>query len=170
MGSRSALWLPAVLLLSACAGNPLRITDSDCPAVAVVKNTGSFTLFRPGPSRTPEDVVMTATITGVRDNCRETIRQITSDIEFVIAARRGPAATQDSITVQYFATVIRDDRRLVRKATYETQLSFGGADRQIKEEKVRTVLLDTDRANISTYEVLLGFQLSDDQVAYNVLR
>ena len=70
--------------LVACggSGDPLRITRSACPAVAVLQHAGDVTLFSPPTSRDADAIDVTATITNVRGICGDSGDRITTGATF----------------------------------------------------------------------------------------
>lgn len=157
------------LLLGACNKNPLQVTLSRCPAVAVVANTGSLTQFT-GEGRDIEDIALTAHMTHLRNDCDQT-DEVNSLISFDVVATRGPAAAQDSFSLPYYVIVLQDNHRIISKKVFEATVDFDpGADRAGVREVVRQYLPDVNRARRYDYEVLIGFHLTPEDAAYNALR
>ena len=93
-----------------------------------------------------------------------------------VTVSRGPAlaapalASQD-ITLAYFVAILRDNNQVVTKKVFETTLRFDpGQERTGTREVIVHRLPDITRARRYDYELLVGFQLSPDELAYNVLR
>ncbi len=176
MSSRTGMWKIASvvgvsLFLGACSNaNPFVVDVINCPAVAVVGNTGSLTIFQ-GEVRDAENVIMNATISGIQTNCDQEDDFIESETSFNIIATRGPAMTGNTITVQYFVALLRDNFQITAKEVYETTLHFRpGQNTGGVRETLRQSFDDVDIARRYDYELLIGFQLSSDELAYNVLR
>jgi hypothetical protein len=151
-----------------CQKNPFQVTESNCPAVSVVSNVGSITRFA-GAGRNAADVAFNASITGVTVNCTQG-EGIDMEVSFAIVARRGPAMTEDSATLPYFVILMRDNHRITVKKVYETRIDFAGADRAAVRETIQQRFEGTDPARRYDYELLIGFQLTPDEVIYNALR
>lgn len=165
----TAALILGALLLGACNKNPLQVTLSRCPAVAVVSKTGTLTQFA-GEGREIEDVALTAYMTHLRNECDQS-DEVNSLISFDVVATRGPAAEQDSFTLPYYVVVLQDNHRIISKKVFETTIDFApGADRAGVREVVRQYLPDVNRARRYDYEVLIGFHLAPEDAAYNALR
>lgn len=163
----------AILLLAfavvSCQKNPFQVTESNCPAVSVVSNLGSFTRFN-GPGRNAKDVAFNATITGVQVDCSEG-DEIHMEVSFAIVARSGPAMSEDSATLPYFLILMRDNHLITAKKIYETTIHFdAGTNRAAVRETVMQHFDNSDPPRRYDYELLIGFQLTPDEVIYNALR
>ena len=176
MNNRTGLWkiasvISTSLFLAACGNvNPFIVDVINCPAVAVVGNTGSLTVFR-GDSRDAKDVIMSATISGIQTDCDQGDVEIDRKVSFNIIATRGPAMTENTIVVQYFVALLRDNFQITAKEIYQTTLRFRpGENRAGTRETILQTFDDVAIARRYDYELLIGFQLSSDELAYNVLR
>ncbi len=205
--NRSALLLLAlpVALVACKGGDPLRVTRSVCPAVAVLNHTGDVTLFNPAGSRDADAIDVQASITNLRTQCNETGPQIVSQISFDVVARRASAAGARDVTLPFFATVVRSGDQILSKQMGSVTLRF--ADGQLRAtapaaaraqiDRAQTILPADINAKITkerkpgdadaaidpmadpkvkaalrnaSFETLVGFQLDEAGLAYNVTR
>ncbi|MFC3713432.1 hypothetical protein ACFOMD_12675 [Sphingoaurantiacus capsulatus] len=196
----------AATALTACGGgDPLRVTRSACPAVAIVQHTGDVTLFSPPASRDASAIDVVATMTNVRGACSETGSHISTGATFTVLAQRTNAAGARQVTLPYFVAVVQAGDKLVTKQTGTVTLNFpegqvraqgqGSANAQVDraaatlsaEMRERITrkrkpgdadaavdpLSDPevrDAVRASTFEVLVGFQLDEAGLAYNVTK
>ena len=70
MKLRHILMLSVPLMLAACNKNPLEVTVSNCPSVAVVGDIGTLVRFD-GMGQDSDNLVMTASITNVAIDCSQ---------------------------------------------------------------------------------------------------
>lgn len=201
------LILVAGTALASCAGggDPLRITRSACPAVAVLQHAGDVTLFTPPTSRDADAIDVTATITNLRGVCGEAGAQITTGATFDVLAQRTNATAAREVTLPYFAAVLQGGDRLVAKQAGTVTLRFAAGElraqasarAQAQVSRAAATLPDPIRDRITrkrkagdadaaidplsdpevrtavraaTFEVLVGFQLDDAGLAYNVTK
>lgn len=155
-------------LLAACATNPLEVTVSRCPAVAVVGDTGTITRFG-GEGRTTEDVMFTASISDVSVACDED-DAVTSAIAFYIGAQSEGRVVNQSITVPYFVAVLKDNSEVVTKRIFDVTLRFDDNGYAVSREVLSQYIPTIEQARRYNYELLIGFQLSVDDVAFNMER
>jgi predicted small lipoprotein YifL len=169
MSVRSVFLLGALLFLAACGNrNPLEVTVSRCPAVAVVGDAGTLTRFE-GDSRNVEDVAFTASILDVRMTCEEA-EDVRAQVTFDIGAQQGDAFRGRSVTVPYFVVVLKDNSQIVSKRVFDVTLRFDSNGNASSHEVVTQHIPTIEQARRYNYEVLLGFQLTAQDAVFNMER
>lgn len=156
------------LTLAACNKSPLEVTISRCAAVAVVGDTGTITRFD-GEGRTADDVVFTATMNDVDVTCNES-DSVSSVVSFYIAAESDGRIVNQSITMPYFVAVMKDNSEIITKRIFDVTLRFDGNGYAVSREILSQYIPTIEQARRYNYELLLGFQLSIDDVAFNMER
>ncbi|WP_448581503.1 hypothetical protein [Thermaurantiacus sp.] len=198
-----------LLVLAACQKNPLRVTRSPCPAVAIPYHVGQLTRFDPPESRNADAIDFVAQIVNIESVCTPTDARVATDIRFeVTAVRRAsadPALPARDVVLPLFVSLVQGGNVLVAKQATAVRVSFpqgalrGRGTGAARSELARAVVTpppevvarlsrerkptDPDalvdpmsdpvvRAAIraTSFEVLLGFQLDDASLAYNVAR
>jgi len=168
MISRFITTLVLALTLVACNNNPLEVTISRCPAVAVVGDTGTLTRFN-GNGRTADDVMFTATISDVEVSCSEG-DSVSSAVSMYIAAESDGKIVNDTVTLPYFVAVLKDNSEVVTKRIFDVTLRFDGNGYAVSQEVLSQFIPTIEQARRYNYEFLIGFQLSIDDVAFNMER
>lgn len=206
--------LLAVLVLAGCKTDTefderggFKIARSSCPAAAIATYTGDITLFDPPAERRAEAIDVTASIANLKTSCAEggTSPQIQLTADFDIFARRAVAGPARTVTLPYFATVLRAGTELESKQVGQVTIAFpegqlrgsahasatalvsraaatlpedivkrinrkrkaGDADAALDPMNEPTVRDAVAKAN---FELLVGFQLTESQLAYNAAR
>ncbi|GHF30048.1 hypothetical protein GCM10017044_26740 [Kordiimonas sediminis] len=168
MFARFAVLALLSLLVAACNKNPLEVIVSRCPAVAVVGDTGTLTRFS-GEGRQPSDVAFTASIMNVNLSCTEG-DSVRSNMTFQIGATAGDALSGDSVNVEYFVIVMKDTTQIITKTIETATLRFDSNGRAVVSQAFESVIPSIEQARRYNYEVLVGFQLTPDEVVYNMER
>lgn len=193
------------LLLAGCQSNPLLVTRSPCPAVAIPTYTGDVTLFTPGTQPDAANIDVTATITNVRDTCAETDTMLTTSVTYDVQARRSNASGARTVTFPVFATIVQGGNLIVSKQVGGVRIDFAdGASRATGRGEARADVArsaaslpediqkkitrkrkagDLDAASdpfadpevkaalrAASFELLVGFQLSESALAFNVAK
>lgn len=202
----------ALLALGACAKDirfdetgGIVTTRSSCPAVGVPTYTESLTLFDPPQSRDARAIDLVATITDVRGACNDSGDRMGTGATFDVLARRTRPEGARTVTLPYFATVVRGGTIVVAKQLGSVTLHF--ADGQLRASTRASASADVSRAaatlpeNVlkrltrkrkasdadasidpmsdpavraavskASFELLVGFQLTQDQLAYNATK
>lgn len=154
--------------LAACASNPLEVTISRCPAVAIVGDTGTLTRFE-GEGRNTDDVLFTASISDVSVSCNED-DDVTSAIGFYVSAQSERQVSNEVITLPYFVVVLKDNSEVVTKRVFDVTLRFDENGYAVSREVLSQYIPTIEQARRYNYELLIGFQLSVDDVAFNMER
>lgn len=157
-------------VLASCNSNPFIIEVTDCPAVAFVKYANTVTTFADGSEKTVNDVAYRAHLADLNVQCQDEGEGVRTAISFTVNGEKGPKAGADAIDISYFVVVLREGDQLVGKRIYDTNLQFRGRDQSSVRERVMQVIPNDTFADQYDHEVLIGFQLSDADAAYNILR
>ncbi len=168
MSIRLALASMLLFLVAACNKNPLEVTVSRCLAVAVVGDVGTLTKFRSN-GQTSEDVEFTASIRDVQSSCTEA-EDVRSEVRFSIGAQAGPALANRTVTVPYFAAVLKDNSQIITKRVYTVELTFDSNGQAISDEILTQHVPTIEQARRYNYELLVGFQVEAKEALYNMVR
>lgn len=183
---RVVIPLVSVVFLPLCAcdtingwinGEPQITLDPGpvCPATAVLYDAASVTKLKPGtPAATPRpaDVSFNAEMSQAQLDCNydRTANTLSVNVKFAIKASRGPAAMGANPQLPFFIAIIDADNNVLVKSMYNSEPQMSGHTSATYTETVSNfpVPLATDRRP-SDYEILTGFQLTPDELAYNRL-
>lgn len=158
------------MMTAACTSNPFEVTISNCPAMAVLGDVGTVTRFV-GNGRDVADVAYTASISSAVQDCTEHKDGIDTTVEFDIVATSGEALTERSVTLQYFVIVMKDNSQLVTKKIYDVTLNFNASTgTAVSHQVIQSNIPTYEQAKRYNYETLIGFQLTNDEAAYNIVR
>ncbi|MEN8721352.1 MAG: hypothetical protein ABF335_00540 [Alphaproteobacteria bacterium] len=175
----SALTL-GLLVLAACSPNStgpgtligeLRGDARGCPAIGVLEHAVDITVFQPGKGRDLTDVEYEGEFRGVGTSCDydEDDRLIEAEASFKILARRGPAARNSQIELPIFVAIVAAGGEIVDKRQYPVLLKFDeGTEVAQVADTLEDIKIYLERGDSTrSYEILIGFQLSESQLAYN---
>lgn len=140
-----------------------------CPTVGVLAGADHITVFN-GKGHDLTDVVVKASIDKAAISCKYDTgdHTISVDIAFNGSAERGPAATGDDLNIRGFLAITRVDGKKVSKETYDIPLNFDkGTQIRFLKSIDGTVVPYGGTVNGSIYEMLVGFQVTHEQLDYN---
>lgn len=146
-----------------------------CPEAEVIQELRNLTEFAPMAPATPDNMVSSVRIANLKTVCRSVdSTSVTLDIALTLTGSLGPRARikptdKPSFAYPYFVALTTDDGKIVAKEIHAVSLSYDkGQDRLTLEETLRhTLPIRLSGGHITPYRLLVGFQLSDDQLAYN---
>ncbi|HOZ26082.1 MAG TPA: hypothetical protein PLH23_09130 [Hyphomonadaceae bacterium] len=168
----ACLGLSAMLLASGCAAVESLDTKPNtgpCPVAGVLYDASR--LVEIDGAERHENVGFTGAVEGVRSFCRYTgTNPIDMEVEIDFAFGKGPKATASSRTYPVFVTVTRRDRMVLAKERFDVNVTFPpGTDIVRLTEKIPGISIPRANETVSgtNFEVIVGFDLTPEQVAYN---
>jgi len=161
------LALAAPLLLLGC-NDPVVVL---CPTAAVLADTATETLFRPGAPADPSGEAFTAYLTGAKTECTfdKTQGQTFSSLTLNFHATRAPSRDAASYSLTYFVA-INQAERVINKQMHTVRFDFapGATTINVEEDVGGRITLTLENGHLPTdYQLLSGFQITDAQRAYN---
>ena len=162
----------AAATLAACTAKDDRLAPP-CPSIVVVQELANVTQFLPGEGRDLTDVVMQGKVTGFDGFCeteleKDTTGEVTVDLRVLLAFTRGPANTDRKGSYSYFVAIADREDNPMQKHVFDSAVTFTGNRGRVAayEELTLKVPLRAGE-NGGDYSVLIGFQLTPEQVEYN---
>jgi len=164
LGERLGFRDPPMMLLE---GGP------PCPSTAVLSDAVTVTKLRPGAPATaanPANVVLAAEMSQAQLECEYDGEQnaITIEINFVVRATRGAAATGADPELDYFVAVVDAEGTLLTKNIFKSRPDLDGRVPGTYTQNVSNFVfkLAEDKRPVD-YQLLTGFQLTPAELAYN---
>jgi hypothetical protein len=164
---RNLLVLPVLLgLLAACAEQK----ENNCPAAMSIIETSIATVFVPGTSPDPSNILYTVEIAGVKADCDadKQAAEASSSVTVKFRATRAPSATAVHYDVPYFIAVSQYDH-IVAKKVFTVSFDFEPGQTEVNfEDTIGTakVVASKDKRTFD-YVILAGLQLTRAQIEYN---
>lgn len=146
-----------------------------CPRVAVLSEAGKITRFQPGAGRDILDIDFQGDVGDILVSCeypdvKHGNRRVTVQVAPVFVFSRGAANREPAIDFTYFVSVVRDGQ-ILSKQQFDAQTQFiANRARVIVRDDSPPITVDIPlpyKAAEYEYEVLVGFQLTADELAYN---
>jgi hypothetical protein len=156
------------LVLSSCSWFRRDEAARSCPRLGIVADAADLTRYRAGPGRDITDQLFTARIADVSGNCRFDKASANIDMKVSLVAERGAAGVNEpAADLEYFVAVTGPQDQILAKQNFSTRIDFSGRNRAgVAEELAQRIPLPGD-SNPANYAVLVGFQLSAEELAEN---
>lgn len=156
----------SVALLTSCSSGK----SNNCPGVTSLVETSVGTVFRPGASADPSNILYTVEITDVKSSCDvdKSAESSSSDLDINFRATRAPNGAGAAYHVPYFVAISQGDRILAKKEFT--------ADFAFEPGQMTTTFTDSvNSASVTAgrdkktfdYLILVGLQLTRAQLQYN---
>ncbi len=159
----------ATLGLSACQQLDTTPNVGPCPVAGVLFDVER--LVEVEGEELHANIGYTGSIEGVNSYCRYVDdNPITMELEIEFAFGRGPKAQGQQKTFEYFVAVTRRDRVVLAKQVAPITVKFGANQDVVRvTEKVEGIVIPRATPTVSgtNFEVLVGFELTPEQLAFN---
>lgn len=157
----------ALFALAGCATPRPPAPRLYCPNVAVLDGTSKIALFLPEGEGELGAEIASARITGVAGSCTMIPDEYGLRITFRAAfALTGAAASSGApVTLPYYVAIVAGPQ-IITKQTYNLTLAPPGAGATTTAINQPITIETPNNRDTTREEILIGFQLSADQLAY----
>lgn len=161
----------AVLLTGACSSNNKNAGAAEvCPKVGVLADASQLVEFS-GAAGDVGGVVYRANIVNAAIRCQYTKRWVDLTLILQFHAVRGPSSLGRAYQFRYFVAVTDPSENILAKEVFKLPLQFPSAENEAvlrdKVERIRIPMKKKRKETGMAYQVLVGFDLTPDQVIYN---
>lgn len=166
------LALAALLLtLGACGSVDKSKEPPPCPRVSILNDAAKMMRFRPGQGRDITDVQLQAEVISYHGFCKyePEKKQMTVVLQIGIDAQLGPAAAGRNADIAYFVAVPAFYPQPQAKQVMTVPLAFPENTNHVRytDEELSVTIPLSDIKELGKYDVILGLQLTADEVDYN---
>lgn len=166
---RSLLRYGSVALMLAVAGCESFTPGSyfNCPSVSFLGGAEKIIQFQEGPSREIKDILIQAEMTNLGGSCRFSSRRVEVMVIFDIIAERGPSNPSSSASLPFFLAVLGAEGEILVKTTFVEDIDFHENRLETWSEEIDQEIFLFDNVTPLNFEILVGFQLTPDQLDQN---
>ncbi len=137
-------------------------TFAGCPQVASIRD---LSLYQNPAVATDDQLVVNVRMGNVKSTCSSVSDGFKVDASFDVAALRGAASQAKNLSIPFFVSVVNAKDEILQRDTYEIPLTFDGDTKQMRVNTPFSINVPSSDGN--TNRVLIGFQLSQDQLNAN---
>lgn len=151
----------------------LPVYDGSCPPVSVRPDLRELVEFYNPAKTTDATKISEATITNVQNTCRVENTAIIMQIDITLEGKTGPkarvkATDKPSFAYPYFVAVTDEHGNVVSKEIFAASVAYTADQNSITQtENIFQNMPVPDSASGENFSVIVGFQLSEEQLAYN---
>jgi hypothetical protein len=158
----------SVALLAGCSSSGSK--TKMCPTAGILVPTASLTTFKPTMHDDPAGIVYTVSVDSVKTDCDFDPDNGTTDssLEITFHATRPPSTDESSFKAPYYVAVSQAGRILTKK-DFWVNFTFpaGSATTTFTDTVASTFVTLMNGKKPYDYEILVGMQLTHDQLDYN---
>ncbi|MCK6418801.1 MAG: hypothetical protein L6Q57_07685 [Alphaproteobacteria bacterium] len=147
------------------------VAGSDCPKVEAVPELAAYNEFRPVKNPFEDSLITSVNLTLVGAACTYNPKSVTMDLKLQFDGRLGPAQKAENkefFSIPFFVAVKEPGGNVLAKEVFAASLNYTpGSGRATYTENLRQIIPIANTARGPRYKVVVGFQLSPEQLAYN---
>lgn len=151
----------------------LPVYDGTCPSVSVRPDLKQLVEFTDEEKPSEPTRISEVEIRGVQNTCRIENGGLIMQLDIALYGETGPKARakptdKPSFAYPYFVAVTDEAGNVVSKEIFAASLSYGAKQNDINQtESVFQTMPFPDSAAGKSYNVIVGLQLTPEQLAYN---
>lgn len=140
----------------------------DCPSVEVVPSLSVKNDFGSSGTIAEDYLVYRARMSKLASECKHQSGSVSVNLTLNIEAFKGSAQTGQSIEAPFFVAVTAPNGDILAKEIFKSTVQFKSGELSgLKSEALSQIIPLPDKSIGSKYKVLAGFQLTQDELAYN---
>ena len=145
------------------------VYSGKCPSVEAVEELKSLSEFSDVSDQSDYNLVSSIKISNMQSACNYDERSVTIDLRMDFAGMLGPRGTgSGSFSYPFFVAVTSANGDILAKEIFAAPITYGpGQTSQTYTEKMRQIIPIENRDRGSKYKILVGLQLTPDQLGYN---
>ncbi|MCB1563038.1 MAG: hypothetical protein KDJ75_05625 [Alphaproteobacteria bacterium] len=144
-----------------------------CPHIEIVEELGTLHDFGNQTGAQESDLISTVQIRESSNSCFYENKSVTIDLELAFDGALGPRgrlkdSDKPSLSYPFFVAITDGGGTILAKEIFSVSLVYGAEQNsQTATEKLRQIIPVPSKQKGASYKILTGFQLSQDQLAYN---
>ena len=149
------------------------LAEPECPQIEVVEDLGMIYDFTDENKNLYENLVSQSKIKSKAGKCVLASNSATVDMSLAFDTKLGPKARQRKtdkpfLTFPFFVAVTGLDGKIMAKEVFAASMSFDtGENHRVHHEYLRQIIPIKYKDRAYRYRILVGFQLTPEQLAYN---
>ena len=148
------------------------IPQGDCPAVSRVAELSSLYQFANPARPSAATKLSEAHITKVSSRCAKQSGNLKLDVTINFDGGVGPKGRispgdKPSFAYPYFVAITNDKNQILSKEIFAVSFSYDSSSNLQMQSETLTQIVPLAGADPRTYRILIGFQLSPEELAYN---
>ncbi len=157
----------------ALAANPqIAPTANDCPEVRIVSDLNQVHQFVDAAKPSPTQSISSIRMVDVQNDCKVADNNMVVDLTLNFEGVAGPKARtkpadKPSFAYPYFIAITNNQGSIVAKEIFAVTMAYEkGKNERTYSETIRQMIPATNES-LKNYKVLIGFQLNEQELAYN---
>lgn len=154
-------------------GSLISVGGEGCPQIRALPDLAAITQFSTPKAPVPDKMISTTKLDKIESHCTLAANAVTVEAAFDFSGTLGPVGVKDldgqaNYTYPYFLAVVTPDGKILSKDVFALSMIYeNGQITFRRQDKLRQVIPFVAGKDASQYKIMIGFQLSEDELAYN---
>ncbi len=155
------------------ASGLLSVGGDSCPQVKGLTDLASITQFSNSGEMIPDKMISDTKLEKIASKCTVAGNSVAVELELNFTGVLGPVGVKEldgqaNYTYPYFLSVISPDGKILSKDVFALSMIYeNGQITYHRQDKLRQVIPLMSGQAASQFQIMVGFQLSADELAYN---
>jgi len=169
-----------VMLIAACSGASIPGLPGassagplpQCPNVTLLDDTDELTQFLPGQGRDLTDIMIEGQVEDFVGECEVDVQRdgtslVEMEMQIQFRLTRGPALRTGVGEFAYFVAIVDTNDRIMTKEIFSVAAGFDGDNAVTATDQAYQRMELPPGTSADDFIIIVGFQLTDEQLRYN---
>lgn len=154
-------------------GKTEALLASPCPQVELVSDLSSLSDFSTPNNPNDKNLISRVNLKSAQSTCKLASKSAIVDLTLIFDGALGKKGRQKSsdkpfFSYPFFIAITAPNGKIMAKEIFAASLTYGANENEHTYfEKLRQIIPIKNKAHANRYKVLIGFQVTPDQLAYN---
>ena len=154
-------------------GKSETLLASPCPQVEIVNDLSSISDFTNPKKQKKKNLISRVDIKSAESTCKLASKSAIIDLKLIFDGELGTKGRVKSsdkpfFSYPFFIAVTSPGGKIMAKEIFAASLTYGSSETtHIYSENLRQIIPITSKKHANQYRVLIGFQVTPEQLAYN---
>ncbi len=155
------------------SGTAEGLLESPCPQVEIVDDLSSISDFSDPQKQAKNQLISRVDLKSAESSCKLASKSVTVDLKLIFEGKLGPKGRQNAsdkpfFSYPFFIAVTSPGGNIMAKEIFAASMTYGAKeDTHAYFEKLRQIIPIKNKDLANRYRILIGFQVTPDQLAYN---
>tara|TARA_R110002072_G_scaffold108678_1_gene235584 strand:+ start:167 stop:811 length:645 start_codon:yes stop_codon:yes gene_type:complete len=146
---------------------------SPCPQVEIVDDLSSLSDFESPKKQNKANLISRVDLRSAESSCKLASKSAVVDLKLFFNGQLGPKgrikpADKPFFSYPFFVAVTAPSGKIMAKEIFAASLTYAGNENtHVYNEVLRQIIPINSKSEASRYKILIGFQVTPDQLAYN---
>lgn len=162
-----------VYVAGVTSGHAEQLLKSPCPQVEIVDDLSSISDFTNPQKQVNKNLISRVDLKSAESTCKLSSKTAIVDLKLIFNGKLGPKGRKKStdkpfFSYPFFVAVTTPNGKIMAKEIFAASLTYAAKENEHSYyENLRQIIPIKSKNQANNYRVLIGFQVTPDQLTYN---